>query len=118
MGGRVPPISVSISSEYLLQFRIVEYVQEIGQPVHLSLTVAELSIVIKVGFRNDTGQIISLGKFTNGLIDLVADIGFTPELKHIVKPGSFGDGNKRAATLGFLLFTRSETYFIKSITGT
>ena len=90
--------------------RFFKYFDEIAQTVNLVFSFPQFLIIVEIGNGNYAGQVVGFGKFSNDLVDLVADIGW---------PFSFAISAKLPPTGMSTSFPPlSDTYFINNKTST
>jgi len=70
---------------------IVEDGDEIGEPIHHVLALAEFVGVVEVGYVNHALEVVGLGQLADDLVDLVANLLVALERDHVGKAAALGN---------------------------
>ena len=74
-----------------IEIGAVEDGDQVGEPIHHLLALAELVLVVEIGLVDDALEIVGLGELGDDLVDLVADLLVALEGDHVGEAAALGD---------------------------
>ena len=78
-----------------IQLRVVEDRDQVGEPIHHLLALAQLCRIVEVGLIDHALEVVGLGELGDDLVDLVADLLVALERDHVGEAAALGDLDQR-----------------------